>query len=195
MAESKETWRGKVRGMTPEEVGAQLIEARIQTGEDLGRRHGAHSGRRQLDGQRQAIETFAQLLDGQLGRLVGQEIGPALSGALKEQAPGIGGSEWIQPPHGLTVHRERLATRGQDADLRARVQQCRGQLRTFVDNVLAVVKDDQEVALGQVLTERVERFGSTAAPKTEHASGLSCDLGRLCSRGEIDEPYAVEPTR
>jgi hypothetical protein len=152
------------------------------------------SGRRKLDRQRQTVETLAQLLDGQLGRLVGQEIGPALSGALKEQAPGIVGSEWIQPPHGLAVHRERLATRGQDADLRARVQQRRGQLRTFVDHVLAVVEDDQEVALGQVLTERVERFGSTAAPKAEHASGLSCDLGRLCSRREVDEPYAVEPT-
>ena len=53
----------------------------------------------------------------------------------------------------------------EDADLRARVQQRRGQLCTFVDDVLAVVEDDQEVALGQVLTERVERFGSTAAPK------------------------------
>ncbi len=172
---------------------AQLVEACLETSEDLPRRHRARSGRGELDGQRETIEALAQGPDGRLGVLVGQELGRALPRPLHEQAMGVLGCERAEPPYGFAADPKELAAGGQDADAGAGAQQGARHLGALVDHVLTVVEHHQRITLGQVPAQRIDRLRPARGLKAEHACDLGSDRGRARSGGEVDEPDAVQP--
>lgn len=94
---------------------AERAKPRLQAREDLRRGHDADTGRSELDRQRQAIESRAQLGDRRVGFLAGHEIGLPLSRPFDEQAVRVRRSKRFQPPDRLSGDAERLAARGHDS--------------------------------------------------------------------------------
>ena len=73
------------------------------------------------------------------------------------QQRGIGGLRHGQrgyPPHHLPGHAQRLSAGGQDPQLRAGIQQLVRKVRHGLDQVLAVVQDEQKILRSQLLRER-----------------------------------------
>jgi hypothetical protein len=126
-----------VAGVREPRPAAERAEARVEVGEDLGRRHHADACGGQLDRQRQAVEPLAQRGDRRRLFVGRDEPRVALPRALDEQPVRVVGSERVQPPHGFPGQAAGLAARGQDAHPLARAEQRRRELGAAVDHVLA----------------------------------------------------------
>jgi hypothetical protein len=172
---------------------AQRPEPGLQTREDLCRGHHADPGGGQLDRQRQAIEPRAQLGDRRVRLLAGHELRPPLPRPLDEQPICILRPERFQPPDRLPADTERFAARGHDPNAAARSEQSGGQLGAGGHHVLAVVQDQQQIAVGQVSAQRIRRSGPARAANVEHPGRLRCDVRCIGPRGEIHEPDSVGP--
>jgi hypothetical protein len=221
----------------------QQLEPAVEAGRDLLRGHGAQPGRGQLDGQRHAVERTADPRHSGrvgLGETEPREDG---AGPLDQQAhrgvsvdtgrrpgwPGgkragpfrnigrYGGVRWQRqraygPPR-FPRDVQRLAAGGQDADLRAGGEDAVGQRRRGLDQVLAVVQDQQRSLCGQRgqhpaervrllvrrrgLTGRQPRGQRLAGveqrllAQAEHAQDGGDEVGRVGDGGQLDQPHPV----
>ena len=107
-----------VRGRQPASA-SEHAKLRLEASEYLLGGHDTDSCRRELDGQRQPVETLAQTSDRGVRVGAGQEIRLALPGPLHEDPVGVLGPERIDAPDRLSVDLERLAARGQYPDIGA----------------------------------------------------------------------------
>ena len=112
---------------------------------------------------------------------LGMNSGSPLPRPFDEQAICVLGPERLQPPDRFPADAERLAAGGHDPNLAARGEQGGGELGAGVHHVLAVVEDEQQVAVGQVPAQRILRGGSTRAANLQRPGRLGCDVGRLGS--------------
>ncbi len=128
---------------------AERPELPFQASEDLLQRHRGDAGGGKLDGQRKAIQPFAQLGDRRVRALAWHEVRPALAAPLHEEPSRLFGLQRVEPPDALAAHVEHLAAGGQEPDALARAEQGGGELGASVDDMLAVVEDEQEVPVGQ----------------------------------------------
>jgi hypothetical protein len=172
---------------------AEATEPRFEVREDLGRRHRADPRSSELNRERQPIKPLAQRRDRGVRIGVGNEPHVSLSRSLDEQALRVLGSQGLQPPDGLAAHAERLTARRQDPQPAARAQQRRRQLRAGVDHVLAVVDDQQHVALGEVAPQRLGRRHRAGAADLERPRDLRSRVRVSWTSREIDEPDAARP--
>ena len=104
------------------------------------RRHGPDPGRRQLDGERKTVEPFHDV-----GHDVGLEVRFRSGGprpAYEELAP-VGDRELAEVEHPLRGDAERRAARGDDAEVAGGHEQVGHQRGHRVEQVLAVVEDEQ----------------------------------------------------
>ena len=177
------------RGAT---TGAEHVEALAQARGDLIERQRGRASRGELDRQRHAVQTPADLLHG-AGGVRGIEARPRSGGALAEQPLGLG--QRGHPPNDLVGTPQRLAARGQDAHARPGSQNLLGQAGTRVDQVLAVVENDQRIASGQM---RGQRLHGRARPGDRHADGQRRRLRHergIAEIRQIDKPSAVGQLR
>ena len=159
--------------------------------------------RGQLDRQRDTVEPAAQVTDGGAVRRVDCERGIHRTRAIDEQASGItphdglevvgrvGSGERPQRPHLLALDRKPLTARRQDAHAR-RVAQHRGdEPGRRVEQMLAVV-EDQEQALGaEELDDAILDRGAGAVVDAERErDDLDHRLGVTRDR-ELAEPRAI----
>ncbi len=135
-----------------------------EPGEDLRRRHHTGAGGRHLERQRQPVERPAQLAHGR--QLISAQLDPGVAGALEEQSY----RRHLRIDAGRARHRqrsqhderlardgERRATRRQHRRRRAGLDQLGDRVRGAVEDVLAVVDDDQRRLVRRRVEERSER--------------------------------------
>ena len=174
-------------------AGAEHVEAVAQARGDLLERQRGRAGRGELDGQRHAVQTPADLLHGAGGAVRGIEARPRRGGALAEQPLGLG--QRGHPPGDLVGAAQRLAARGQDAHAGPGAQNLLGQAGARVDQVLAVVENEQRLARGQM---RHERLQGRARCGDRHADGQRRRLRHergVAEARQVDEPSAVGQLR
>jgi len=137
----------------------------LEPGGDLGQRERIRLRRRKLEREGKPVETRAYLCSGDLARLIKQEVRPVLSRASDEERQGVVMPEGGHPPGDLPRHAERFAARCQDVDSRAARQQVLDNVGGGADQVLAVVEQEQQTPVGQLLDQGLHRdSGPDARP-------------------------------
>ena len=142
----------------------QQREAVLEPAGDLRHGHDPHLRGGELDRERQAVEPGDQLRD--LGS-VEPDVTAGRGGPLPEQQGCVGVVELRQQVHLLGRDAERRAGGGQHAGGLGRRRQEGDQRRDLVDQVLAVVQDQQRRRPGQVLRDpraQVRRHPRLAPP-------------------------------
>ena len=158
--------------------------------------HRAHPGRRELDGQGQAVEAGHDVGD-RLGGQVG--VGPRGAGPLHEQRRGVVGRELAQGDHLLGRQAQRGAAGRQHMQVAGRDQEQRHQRRDGLEHVLAVVEHQERgrgVELGGDLAAHVGELGGSESTarghRTAHAQRRA-DLGdHVVARGDADQLDEVD---
>ena len=163
----------------------------VDAGQDLGHRHRGHPHRGQLDPQRQTVETGAELGQHRLVVAVQDEVRPPRPGPLDEQATGVVGPQGVDRPHRLARDAERLPAGGHDPEVCAPAVQRRRQLGARVEDVVAVVEDEEDVAGVEVADQCVDRGPPTRAAYAQRAGRLGGHVRHRRQRRQIDQPGAI----
>jgi hypothetical protein len=137
----------RARGQQPEPV--------VKATADLVGGEGAQAGGGQLDRQRLPVEPSADLEDGRPQRRGHGEPGRDGGAALAEEAHGVVVGEGVDGMQHLTRDRQRFAAGGEDPQARDVFQQGLHEVCSGVDEMLAVVEQEQELTIG----EGVEQAG------------------------------------
>ena len=184
-------------GQQPVEVGqppANLIDGQH-----------SHSRRRQLDRQRKPVQPLTNLGHRRLVVLVEGELRICSRGALGEQRHGVIPRHLLQ---GVTCApiRQRQGRHGQcrfaanaqglpagreDSHVRTALQHPQSQLHACVEQLLAVIEQQEQPALGQVLHQDVEwrtRCLLLQSQRGGHAVRQKCRVLQLV---QLDEPHTV----
>jgi hypothetical protein len=169
---------------------AERVEPCVERSEDLCRRHHAHPRCGQLNRQREMIEASAQHRDRHLGLPAGKEIGSALTRSLDEQSLSVVSLERIQPPHGLAAHTKEFTTRRENVNAGTGAEEAGRQFSARIDDVLAVVQHEQDIAIGQVPAQRVRRRRAAATTDRQRSRYLGGGI-RIRRSGQIDEPHTI----
>ncbi len=109
-----------------------------------------------------------------------RRIGIRLRGAQRRHAPRL-----------LTDDAERFAAGRERACSCARVQQLLGPAGAGLDEVLAVVEHDQQLAMAHEVEQRVEQRTARLLVHIEHAGHHARHKHRVGDRRQLDEPHAV----
>jgi len=142
-----------------------------QAPRDRGRRERPQARGRQLDGERDAVESTADVGDRRCHIPPQAKAGEGLLGPVEEQLDrvvvlqilrrsrscGRIGQRW-DAKTGLTGDRERLAARGQDDHRRALAQDVVGKAGAGRHQMLAVVQDQKEVTFTEALKHGVDKI-------------------------------------
>ena len=204
--------------MAPVQRGAQRLLARlhrsaasrqepepiVQPRHDLLDAEEAHACRRQLDGERKAVEPPAELSDRR--RILGcqGERRRHQPGALDEEPDGLGPRQAIRRLLVFVRHAERrhleralardveaLAAGRQHREPRTRAEQRLDEFRTRFDHVLAVVEDQERLAAGERGGhEFAGRPGGVLVETHRGRNGLRHEP-RVRDRGQLDKPDAA----
>ena len=86
---------------------------------------------------------------------------------------------------------QRLAARREDTDSGNRLEQRVGESRARVDQVLAVVEDDQQRVLAQVLAQALGDGLAGVLADTQHVTRGVGNQRWVANRREVDEPHTV----
>ena len=122
--------------------------------EDLGRREHVDARRRQLDGQRYAVETPADVGHG-VAVVVGEREGAvAKPGAVGEQLHTLSRRHGRDTQHDLARQAERFLAGGHHLHAATGLQQQIGQLGAAGEHVLAIVENEQQLFGRQRLSQR-----------------------------------------
>ena len=146
----------------------EQVEPPLQTSQDgAGRQCPAACGR-QLDRERQAVEPSTQLGDRRAVVGVESEVRldipslpheqrhrrDGLQDVRRQRSAGRRRGQRLERVQAFPAHAQRFAAGGQHGDLRTGIQQSRDG-RTCAEHVLAVVEQQQQVALGQIQPQLV----------------------------------------
>ena len=172
----------------------EQVEALREALEDLSRRErlGARGG--ELDGERQLVESDAELGD-LLARLE--------AGALTEQRHGLGRGERRHRVLDFALDAQELAARHEHVQIGTGAEQ-RRQLGRRLDHLLQVVEQQEQLAFADVLGEAVlrsQRLGNRLADQRRVAQRGEADPEDACLVGRdkrcrrLDARVASSPTR
>ena len=187
----------------------QQAEAVLQPGQQLPRRQHAHPRRRQLDGQRDAVQPGTDLGHGRrvLGRhlerglhrhrTVAEEPHRRVAGRRfdRSRLPEVWHGKRRHPPDDLTGDAQRLPAGGQEAQLGTGAQQGVSQPGAGIGEVLAVIEHQQQTPELQRVSERRRQRpagGLTHAQGGSHRPGHEGGVG---NGGQVDQPHAVWAVR
>ncbi len=174
----------------------QQSELIVETRRDLGRRHRLDPGRRELDGERDPVEARADLFD--RSRVFGRhrELCPRLGRALGEQRDRVAGEpERRQRDHAFARKRESLTTRRHYRDPRRGVYQAIDEFRDRVEQVLAIVEDEQELLRAEKVEQSLVEGLTHARLHPERGSDRLDDRLGLPDGRELAQPRAVAVAR
>ena len=183
----------------------EQAEPVVQAVEDLFRREDPGPDRGELDGQRQAVEPADQaghcrlVSGGQLerargrGRPLGEQRDRLV---LAELGQGFGGTGCGQPERRhrddvLPRHRERLPAGGDHPQARRRPHQVGHEPGRRAGQVLAVVHDQQQVLVPEIVTEQGPRAGRGLVAQVQGRHDGLADQVRIFHLGQLDQPAAI----
>jgi hypothetical protein len=161
--------------------------------------------RGQLQSQRDALQRLAQPRD--RGVVVGgqPEARDGRGRPVQEQGDRVVAGECLrrgqlvrvrnrQRGHGQDVlagDAQRLSAGGQHVQLRARAQQLVDQDGAGIDQVLAVVQDEQQVPAGEVVGQGGQAPVAGLLAQSQRVGHGVTEQGRLGQFGQLDQPHAV----
>ncbi|HLW12350.1 MAG TPA: hypothetical protein VKU81_06600 [Casimicrobiaceae bacterium] len=165
----------------------------------------AHASSGEFDRQRNAIQSVADLRDVR-GVVLGQ-VKRRLRGhrSLDEKPCGvrlgdfrkrgfalrIGNDERRQRIRRLAANVQPLAAGRQELHARQRLQQFRCQFRAGVDQMLAVVEDEQQLAVSAMPGQRLRHGAARFLLDPERRGHRLRHQFRVCERRKFDQPHAV----
>ena len=133
--------------------GGQQLEPSVEPGRHLGDVEGVQPGRRQLDRQRQPVESTHDLGDDRQLVGVGIEAGRHGAGPIDEQLNGrriVGGRrERRHRAQPLAAHPQALPARRQHRHVRAPGEHCLHEAGDRLEDVLAVVEQQHDLVVGE----------------------------------------------
>jgi hypothetical protein len=187
----------------------QEAEPFIETAGDLGDVDGLRPRRGQLEGERDAVESPADLdhrrcvlfrqLDGGIrsARPFEEQChGRHVLEILERNTVEIVDGQRCDRPHVFTHHGERFATRGDDRDARRSVQDPLGDVGDRLDQVFAVVQQQQGVASAQHVDDRILDRHAEAGVDPQHPGERSERCIAVADGHQLDEMDAIgEPRR
>ena len=181
------------------------LEAVVQTLGDRFDRQRAHASGGELQRERNAVEAPADL--DQRVRVLRGHGEPRLHGlgAIDEQPHGlelqqgvggqgrarVGNGQRLDRVRDLAGHVEVLAARREQPDPGARLEKLFGQVGARVHEVLAVVEDDEELAVANELDERLDHGAARLLHDAEHGRDRLGNQPCIGDRRKLDEPDAV----
>ncbi len=183
----------------------QEQEALVELLGDLLWGHRATASGGQLQGEGDAIHAAADLTH-RVGIQIGErEARTCPLGAVCEQAHGVehrqlddiqpvartGDRQGRHPPRDLARHPERLATGGQDREPRTGGEQAVGEVRDGVDDVLAVVQNDQDRTVSYEPGDGIDGRLGGGLPHPQHARHRGRHRTRVVHRGQLHEGHPV----
>ncbi len=142
---------------------------------------GPEAGGGELDGEGKAIESATDAIDDRFGRPIRVEAWLYRTSTIPEELDGV---RWHQAHDGnkeLARDAERFATSGHHPEARHRSDQGLGKGSRLIDDVLAVVEDDDEGAAGEVPGDELRRRSSGLVIAQSRTRGAEC---RSHSRGD-----------
>ncbi len=176
----------------------QQVEPLPETAFDAVEAQGGQPRRGQFDGEGAAVEAPADLADaGPVGGGDGGTTG--LAGPLEEQRHGVARvalARQRQPgdrEHPLERQHEPRLRRGQDGHTRAPAEDPLHEHPDAVDQVLAVVEDEQRLAVGEVGEHVLLAGPPRRVGQAERAAHRRGDERLVGDRDQVDEPHAVAP--
>ena len=184
-------------------AGREEAVAVVEPGDELVDAEDAHPDGRELDGEGQAVEAAAEAGHG--GPVVGGEFeaggdGGGPVGEERQGRVGRGGREvrvrvgHRQRPYVQEVflrEGQPVAARREDPDAGRAVQQSRRQLRAGGQQMLAVVEDQEQSAVPQLLDQRVQGRLFGVVVQAERVGRGERDERRVVQAGEVCEADAV----
>ena len=174
----------------PTAARSDYVDVVVKSCCDRGRAERACSSRGELDRQRDSVEATADVLD-DVPRL-GDEAGVNRGRPGHEELEGIGGDvEGGHADHDLPVDAERLTASRDDRQAAAMPQDVRDEGGNGVEHVLAVVEDQQDLALADPLDERGASRGAGTGDEADGRGDDGLDLVSRVRRRELDEPRAI----
>ena len=99
------------------------------------------------------------------------------------------------PPSDFTGVPERLAARGQDDEIAASRQELGGQWHDGVEDVLAVVENEQDRPAGELVDERRDPRPVALKGEVEGTADGRRDVVTVRYAGQLHEPHPVGPAR
>ena len=178
--------------------------------EQLGDLRGAHGdgpGRRQFDGQGNAVQPATDLGHRDGVALGQREVGLRRLRAIEEEARRVtrlhvgrvactvGEPEGTEGDHLLAVDGETFTARGQHAHLRARFDDRLGQVAGRVEEVFAIVEDEQQTLRSQVFDQAPGEVHPGSGRRSEGRGDDLHERLRIACRRELAEPRTVRVLR
>ena len=179
----------------------------VQPIRDLGGRHGARTRRGQLDGERHAVQGAGDPADGNDVGLVEDGSRSSRAGTLHEQLGGrivedlirgrVFGWSRQRPDVDLDLvgDGERFAAGGQDRDVGAAAQDVVGQSRGRIDDVFAVVEEEQQPPVGEVAVDPLADVTLGGGTVHRHAERVRDRDRNLISRVHRRQPHPEDTIR
>lgn len=127
---------------------------------DVVRSETGHARRCELDRERETVDPPTDLCTCAHGALGVERAMRPHAGALSKQLHGRLGGERRESERGFTLDPERLSARRENSKPRKARRQCVDEIGDRREDVLAVVDDEQDIAVGQPTGECV-RVGLT----------------------------------
>ena len=178
---------GRLQGAVAGERGAAPVgeqaEAIVEPRRDLRDREHPRARRRELDGERDAVEPLADL--GHHGRVV------ALARALLEESDRLGRDQRRHAEGVLAGEAQRLAAGGQDREIGAVAEQAIREPARRVEEVLAVVEDEEHAPAPQRRHQHVEGRAPRRVVHAQDRGHRGHQEDRIGERRELDEPGAA----
>ena len=173
----------------------QDVEALVEPFDDLRGRQGPGAGRGELDGQRDAVDLGAQLVDGVAGEV--DRASPEGRRPLQEEHAGVRarGVERLDQVDVLAGKVERLTAGGQHGHAGAAIEQAVGQLGRGIEDVLAVVEHDERGPVVERLDELIGRGATGIGWDQAGPADGGGDVLAVVERGQIGEVGATRAAR
>ena len=130
-------------------------------------------------------------------------VTPCCAGAVGEEPDGLPAADRVgvvvigrgveggDPVDALTVDAERLAACREQREFRTTPKQSVRELGAHVDNVLAVVQQQQQAPLADCFDERVDDGSAWVLTYAEHVCNGDSDEVRVLKWSEIHKPDSV----
>ena len=181
----------------------EQLEAVLQADVDLVDRQRVRARRSELERERNAVEVVADGRDRRRGAFRQPEGGLLQADALDEHLRGFGARQRLEIAAGrgqrqrrhridlLAGDLELLAAAREDANLRRGQQQRGGERGAGVDQVLAIVEQQQQTPRLEMTAERLREVDTGALAHAQHLRDRARHQRRIGDRAELDEPHAV----
>src|SRR6516162_8951224 len=162
------------------------------------------SGCRQFDGERYAIEVATDCCYCVQVPLVRREVRSQFLGSRKEKLRSAV-TQNLARIHlllrrdfkgrhtigALALDAENFTTCRQDRGARAAAYDCFGQRRRRLNNVLAIVENEQKLLFSDAPSDGISRDGLGSKPKPKHPGHRGWHQVRIRQRRKVDEPPAI----